>query len=66
MPDNAELQQGEFMRYFMEALWYPTALLPSQGVRWEAGEVAWVTPDGIKPYYRGKLTSLSFEYVNPG
>ena len=133
MPDDAQLQQGEFMRYFMEALWYPTALLPSQGVRWETiddksaratltdgpitltltfgfqddgligtaraesrgrlvngvpsgapwqgrfwnyavrdgmrvpleGEVAWVMPDGLKPYYRGKLTSLSFEYVNP-
>ncbi len=131
MPDTPELQQGEFMRYFMEALWYPTALLPSQGVRWEAvddrsaragladgglavaltfrfqddsviesaraesrgrlvnglpsgtpwqgqfwnyavwdgvqvpleGEVAWVMPDGIKPCYRGKVTSLSFEYV---
>ncbi len=130
MPDNAELQQGEFMRYFMEALWYPTALLPSQGVRWQAvddqsaratlkdgalsltltfrfqedgligsaraesrgrlvngvpggqpwqgrfwnyasrggmqvpleGEVAWVTPEGIKPYYRGRLTSLTFEF----
>ena len=129
MPDSPALDQGEFMRYFMEALWYPTALLPSQGVRWEAvddksaratladgvlsltltfrfqddgliefaraesrgrlvngvpsgapwqgrfwnyaiqggikvpleGEVAWVMPDGLKPYYRGKLTSLSFE-----
>ena len=132
MPDSPELRQGEFMRYFMEALWYPTALLPSQGVRWEAiddksaratltdgpitltltfgfqddgligsaraesrgrlvngvpsgapwqgrfwnyamrdgmqvpleGEVAWVMPDGIKPYYRGKLTSQSFEFVS--
>ncbi len=133
MPDDAQLQQGEFMRYFMEALWYPTALLPSQGMRWEAiddksaratlsdgaisvtltfgflqdgligsaraesrgrlvngvasgapwqgkfwnyalrngmqvpleGEVAWVMPDGIKPYYRGKLTSLVFEFAKP-
>ena len=24
------------MRWFAEAVWYPTALLPSQGVRWEA------------------------------
>lgn len=24
------------MRYFAEMAWYPTALLPSQGVRWEA------------------------------
>ena len=133
MPDSPELQQGEFMRYFMEALWYPTALLPSQGVRWQAvddqsaratltdgvitrtwtfrfqddglidsaraesrgrlvngvpsgapwqgrfwnyavrhgmrvpleGEVAWVMPEGIKPYYRGKVTSIAFEFVTP-
>ncbi len=132
MPDSPELQQGEFMRYFMEALWYPTALLPSQGVRWQAvddksalasltdgamtlaltfrfkddgliqfaraesrgrlvngvasaapwqgrfwsyavrdgirvpleGEVAWVMPEGIKTYYRGKVTALSFEFAN--
>jgi len=24
------------MRFFAEAAWYPTALLPSQGVRWQA------------------------------
>ena len=28
--------EGELMRFFAEAAWYPTALLPSQGVRWEA------------------------------
>lgn len=33
---TGELARGEFMRYFAEAAWYPTALLPSQGVRWEA------------------------------
>jgi hypothetical protein len=32
-PEN---NQGELLRFFAEALWYPTALLPSQGVRWEA------------------------------
>lgn len=31
-----EVAQGELMRFFAEAAWYPTALLPSQGVRWEA------------------------------
>lgn len=31
-----ELAKGELMRYFAEATWYPTALLPSQGVEWEA------------------------------
>jgi hypothetical protein len=33
---GGEIARGEFMRYFAEAAWYPTALLPSQGVRWEA------------------------------
>ena len=28
--------QGELMRFFAEAVWYPTALLPSQGVHWDA------------------------------
>jgi hypothetical protein len=30
------IAHGEFVRYFAEAAWYRTALLPSQGVRWEA------------------------------
>lgn len=36
MQGDGEIARGEFMRYFAEAVWYPTALLPSQGVRWEA------------------------------
>ncbi len=42
---RGELARGELMRYLAEAAWYPTALLPSQGVRWEAaGEhAAWAT-----------------------
>lgn len=31
-----EAAEGELMRFFAEAAWYPTALLPSQGVRWTA------------------------------
>lgn len=31
-----EAAQGEQMRFFAEAAWYPTRLLPSQGVRWES------------------------------
>lgn len=31
-----EIARGELMRYFAEAVWYPTALLPSQGVVWQA------------------------------
>jgi hypothetical protein len=30
------IDSGSFHRYVLEAPWYPTALLPSQGVRWEA------------------------------
>ena len=30
-----EVAQGELMRFFAEAAWYPTALLPSQDVHWE-------------------------------
>jgi hypothetical protein len=33
---GGELARGEWMRYLAEAAWYPTALLPSQGVRWAA------------------------------
>jgi hypothetical protein len=33
---EGEIAFGELMRFFAEAAWYPTALLPSQGVRWEA------------------------------
>ena len=34
-PSTPELAQGELMRFFAEGAWYPTALLPSQGVVWE-------------------------------
>jgi hypothetical protein len=33
---EGEIARGELMRFFSEAAWYPTALLPSQGIRWEA------------------------------
>ncbi len=33
---GGEIARGEFMRFFAEAPWYPTALLPGQGVQWEA------------------------------
>lgn len=35
-PEPGGVAAGEFMRWFAEAAWYPTALLPSQGVRWTA------------------------------
>ena len=126
-----EVAQGELMRFFAEAAWYPTALLPSQGVQWEAvddtsakatlkdgktsltvlfrfnesgliesvraeergrtvagaviptpwegrwsnyelrdgmripfeGEVAWILPKESKPYWRGRIKRLSYEFA---
>jgi hypothetical protein len=126
-----EVAQGELLRFFAEAAWYPTALLPSQGVQWEAvddtsakaslkdgetaltilfrfnesgliesvraeargrtiagrviptpwegrwshyeirdgmlipldGEVAWVLPEGPKPYWRGHMHGIKYEFA---
>lgn len=128
---SPQLDQGELLRFFAEAAWYPTALLPSQGVEWQAvdasravavltdsgirvaltvtfndagliesvrseeryrdvdgaqvptpwegrfweyeerdglhvpmaGEVAWMLPEGPKPYWRGRMTDIQYEYV---
>jgi hypothetical protein len=128
---TGDLAKGELMRFFAEAAWYPTALLPSQGVRWEAldersaiatladgdqsvamrfafaadgtmesvhaeargravagkmvmtpwegrwsgvqerdgmrvpmtGEVAWLTPEGRRPYWRGTVSALRYEFA---
>ena len=129
MRGTGDVAEGELMRFFAEAAWYPTALLPSQGVRWEAvddrsayatlsegdisitmlftfdeqglietvgteargrtvgeevvptpwqgrfwnyeergrmqvpldGEVAWLIPEGPKPYWRGSITEIDYE-----
>lgn len=126
-----EMARGELMRFVAEAAWYPTVLLPSQGVQWEAidstsaratltdgktgvtllfrfdengliesvraeqrgrsvagkliptpwegrwshyeiregmriplkGEVAWILPGGPKPYWRGRITRISYEFA---
>jgi len=127
--DTGELARGELIRFLAEAAWYPTALLPSQGVRWEEvdggsaratlvdgditvtllfsfhedglidsvlaeargrtpgvsmpwrgrfwnhhirngmrvpleAEVAWLTPEGAKPYWRGRIIGINYEW-NP-
>ena len=36
MVGGGVMARGEFMRFFAETPWYPTALLPSQGVQWAA------------------------------
>jgi hypothetical protein len=33
---TGDIARGELMRFMLEAAWYPTALLPSQGVTWVA------------------------------
>ncbi len=33
---RGEIARSELLRYFAESLWFPTALLPSQGVVWQA------------------------------
>jgi hypothetical protein len=33
---TTDIARGELIRYFAESVWYPTALLPSQGVQWKA------------------------------
>jgi uncharacterized protein DUF6920 len=131
MRGTGDIAEGELMRFFAEAAWYPTALLPSQGVRREAvddrsayatltegdistttlstfneeglidtvraeargravggevvptpwrgrlwnyeeragmlvplnGEVAWLLPEGEKPYWRGHITEISHEFA---
>lgn len=34
MRGSGAIAEGEMMRFLAEAAWYPTALLPSQGVKW--------------------------------
>ncbi|PZO36179.1 MAG: hypothetical protein DCF19_22280 [Pseudanabaena frigida] len=36
MHNTPQLNQGELLRFLAEAIWYPTSLLPSQGVVWES------------------------------
>jgi hypothetical protein len=125
------MAEGELMRFFAEAAWYPTVLLPSQGVRWQPvddrsanatlsdgsvsvtllfifnesglietvrakargrmvsgkivptrwegrawnyrerdgmhipmeGEVAWLLPAGTKPYWRGRIGEITYEFT---
>lgn len=52
-----------------------TFMAPWQGRYWgyavregmrvaQDGEVAWLLPEGEKPYWRGRTMSLSFEFAN--
>jgi hypothetical protein len=57
------IANAELMRYFAEAVWYPTALLPSQGVRWNAVDAQSATATLID----GPLTlTLLFRFNETG
>jgi hypothetical protein len=128
---TGDMARGELMRFMLETAWYPTALLPSQGVKWVAvdevsadativdgdismtmrftfgaggliesvradargamvgdkvvmmpwegrmsnyqerdglrvpltGEAAWLPQGGRKPYWRGTITSATYEFA---
>ncbi len=49
--------RGELMRYLAEAPWYPTALLPSQGVQWEG-----MDDHAARATLRDGQTSVTLEF----
>lgn len=61
--DEEELNQGALQRYLAEAVWFPTSLLPSQGVTWEeinhSQAKATLSDSGI-------TVSLEFEFNEKG
>ena len=60
---GGEIACGELMRFFGEMAWYPTALLPSQGVRWDALDDASANATIVD----GPLTlTLLFRFNNAG
>lgn len=126
------LDEGELLRFLAEAVWFPTALLPRDGLEWRGvderaaiavladgdtqvelrfdfgedgfvssvraegrgryvdgqmvptlwegrfwnvqeragmrvpidGEVAWILPEGARPYWRGTIEQIEFEFVD--
>ncbi len=60
---DLKLSQGALQRYLAEAVWFPTALLPSQGVSWEPVDEnrakATLSDSGI-------TVSLEFEFNGEG
>jgi hypothetical protein len=56
--DKKELDQGALQRYLAEALWLPTALLPSQGIVWES-----IDAHKAKASLKDGNTSVSLEFT---
>jgi hypothetical protein len=61
--NQRELDEAALQRYLAEAVWFPTALLPSQGIMWTVLDKhiakATITDSGIS-------TSLEFEFNDRG
>ena len=56
---NPELNEGELLRYLAEAVWYPTALLPSEGVQWNGIDE---TTAEATLEYGGATATLTFHF----
>ena len=61
--DEEKLDKGALQRYLAESVWFPTSLLPSQGVTWEGIDNtkarATITDSGI-------TVSLEFKFNQKG
>ena len=54
---DEQLNSSALQRYLAESVWFPTALLPSQGVTWEA-----VNSNKAKATITGAATTVSLEF----
>ena len=63
-PERPRTVGGRNVATPWEGTW--TAFGPRNGMRVpSAGEVAWVLPDGRLPYWRGRVTSVAYEFADP-
>ena len=60
---SGDIATGELMRYLAEAAWYPTALLPSQGVRWEPVDATHARATLVD---HGHAATLTFAFGDDG
>ncbi|MFC7250379.1 DUF6544 family protein [Halomicroarcula sp. GCM10025324] len=56
---SPEMDTGELLRYLAEAVWFPTALLPSNGVEWRAVSA---TAASATIEHRGNTASVVFHF----
>ena len=61
--DSPEMNSGSLHRYLAEAVWYPTALLPSASLKWTAIDAARALATLTD---RGVTVSLEFRFADTG